>query len=314
MYYIGIDLGGTNIAVGVVTGDGKILCKTSVPTLAERPFDEIFADMADCIRGLLSDNGIEESEISSIGIGTPGCIDTKNGILLFAGNFKYGKNVNYRKEMEKHFSVPVYVGNDANAAALGEVLAGAAKGVKNAIMITLGTGIGGGIIIDGRIYEGHLSAAGELGHIVLVHGGVPCTCGRAGCWESYASVTALIRQTKDAMLSDPESIMNETPLEKVTGRTAFDAARKGDRTALSVVEQYEEYIAEGLADMINIFSPEILIVGGGICKEGDYLLDPIRKKLADRVFGGGGILPDRRIVAARLGNDAGLIGAALLNA
>lgn len=313
MYYIGIDLGGTNIAVGIVTKEGEIVKKTSVPARAERPFAQIFADMAACIRQLLSETGISESEIVSIGIGTPGCIDTEKGMLIFAGNFKYGKNVNYREEMAKHFSLPVYIGNDANVAALGEARAGAAKGVKNAIMITLGTGVGGGIIIDGEIYEGHLSAAGELGHIVLVHGGESCTCGRKGCWEAYASVTALVRQTKAAMVAHPESLMNRVPLDQVNGRTAFDAAKEGDKVALAVVDQYEEYITEGLADMVNIFSPELLIVGGGICKEGDYLLNPIREKLQGRVFGSG-LLPERKVVAAELGNDAGLIGAALLHA
>ena len=313
MYYIGIDLGGTNIAVGIVTKEGEILKKTSVPARAERPFDQIFADMADCIRRLLSETGISESEIASIGIGTPGCIDTEKGILIFAGNFKYGKNVDYRAEMAKHFDIPVYIGNDANVAALAEVRAGAAKGVKNAVMITLGTGVGGGIIIDGKIFEGAYSAAGELGHIVLVSDGEPCSCGRKGCWEAYASVTALVRQTKAAMLENPASLMNKPPMEQVSGRTAFDAAKKGDKAALAVVDRYQEYITEGLADMVNIFSPEIIVVGGGISKEGDYLLDPVREKIKSRVFGVG-LLPERKIVPAALGNDAGLIGAALLHA
>lgn len=313
MYNVGIDLGGTNIAVGIVNKEGEVLRKTSVPARAERPFDQIFADMAACIRKLLNETGIKESEIESIGIGTPGCIDTEKGILIFAGNFKYGKNVDYRAEMAKHFKIPVYIGNDANVAALAEVRAGAAKGVKNAIMITLGTGVGGGIILDGKIFEGSYSAAGELGHIVLVSGGEPCTCGRKGCWEAYASVTALVRQTKEAMKANPDSIMNKTPLEQVNGRTAFEAAKKGDAAALAVVDTYQEYITEGLADMVNIFSPEILVIGGGISKEGDYLLDPIREKIRSRVFGIG-LLPERKIVAAKLGNDAGLIGAAMLHA
>ena len=313
MYYIGIDLGGTNIAVGLVTKEGEIVKKTSVPTRAERPFAEIFADMADCIRKLLAETGLKESDVDSIGISTPGCIDTEKGMLIFAGNFRYGKMVDYRAEMKKHFDIPVYIGNDANVAALAEAKVGAAKGKTNAIMITLGTGVGGGIIIDGKIYEGHLSAAGELGHIVLVKDGEQCSCGRKGCWEAYASVTALVRQTREAMKANPDSIMNKTPLDSVSGRTAFDAAKKGDKTALAVVDRYEEYIAEGVADMINIFSPEVVVVGGGISKEGDYLLDPIRQKIKGQIFGTG-LLPDREIVAARLGNDAGLIGAALLHA
>lgn len=313
MYYIGIDLGGTNIAMGIVTPDGKIVKKTSVPTRAERPFEEIFTDMAEGIRNLLAQTGISQKEIQSIGIGTPGCLNTQEGILIFAGNFKYGKNVNYRKLMQSHFDLPVYIGNDANVAAWAEAKAGAAKGAKNAIMITLGTGVGGGIIIDGKLYEGHLSAAGELGHLLLVHDGVACTCGRNGCWEAYASVTALVRQTKEAMRKNPHSMMNQVPFHRVSGRTAFDAAKKGDKAALDVVANYQEYIAEGLTDLINIFSPEIVVVGGGISKEGDYLLNPVREKVQSRVFGSG-LLPQRTIVTAQLGNDAGLIGAALLHA
>lgn len=313
MYYVGIDLGGTNIAVGIVTETGDVVKKTSVPTGAHRPFDEIFADMAGCIRSLLKETGIEESEIASIGIGTPGCMDTKEGRLIFAGNFKYGTDVSYRDGMKKHFDLPVYIGNDANVAALGEVLAGAAKGLKNVIMVTLGTGVGGGIILNGAIHEGQASAGGELGHIVIERNGEPCTCGRRGCWEAYASVTALIRQTKAAMQENPGSLMNRVSMDNVNGRTAFDAAKEGDAAALRVVDQYEEYIAEGIADMINIFRPEMIIVGGGICKEGDYLLDPVRKKVEGRVFGTG-LLPETKIVAATLGNDAGLIGAALIHA
>ncbi len=313
MYHIGIDLGGTNIAVGIVSKEGKIVKKTSVPTGAHRPFEEIFQDMADCIRKLLSETGISESELESIGIGSPGCLDSQKGILIFAGNFKYGKSVNYRELMKKHFDLPVYIGNDANAAALAESKVGAAKGVKNCVMVTLGTGVGGGIIIDGKIYEGYLSAAGELGHIVLIHDGEPCTCGRKGCWEAYASVTALIRQTKEAMKANPDSIMNQTPFDKVNGRTSFDAARKGDKAALKVVSKYQEYIADGLANLSNILSPEIFVIGGGICKEGDYLLGPVKEMMQKRVFGAG-LLPERKMVVAQLGNDAGLIGAALLYA
>lgn len=313
MYYIGIDLGGTNIAVGIVTKEGKIVKKTSTPTGADRPFEEIFQDMADCIRKLLSETGIQESELESIGIGTPGCLDTQKGMLIFAGNFKYGKLVNYRELMKKHFDVPVYIGNDANVAALAEAKVGAAKGVENCLMITLGTGVGGGIIIDGKIYEGHLSAAGELGHIVIVHDGEPCTCGRNGCWEAYASVTALIRQTKEAMVANPDSIMNEIPMDKVNGRTSFDAARKGDKAALEVVAKYQEYIANGLANLVNVLCPEIIVVGGGICKEGDFLLGRVNEIMQKQVFGAG-LLPERKMVVAELGNDAGLIGAALLHA
>lgn len=313
MYSIGIDLGGTNIAVGIVTEDGNIVKKTSTPTRAERPFEEIFADMARCIHSLLKETAIAVEEIKSIGIGTPGCLDPKKGMLIFAGNFKHGTLVNYRELMKKHFDLPVYIGNDANAAALAEARVGAAKGAESAVMVTLGTGVGGGIVLDGKIYEGFLSSAGELGHIVIVHDGEQCTCGRKGCWEAYASVTALVRQTKEAMKKNPDSIMNRVPMNEVNGRTSFDAAKQGDKAALAVVEQYQEYIADGLANIANILNPEVMVIGGGICKEGDFLLKPVDEKLQKKVFGAG-LLPKRKLAVAQLGNDAGIIGAALLYA
>ncbi len=312
MYYIGVDLGGTNIAVGVVTSDGNIKAKKSIKTGAARPFEEIFKDMADCILSLLNEQNISLDEVQSIGIGTPGSVNTEKGVLVYANNFKYGENVPMRELLRKYIDKPVYLGNDANVAALGEVISGAAKGVKNAVMITLGTGVGGGIVINGEIYEGQYSAGAELGHMMLVHNGEQCSCGRKGCWEAYASATALIRQTKRAMQAHPESIMNQmTTIDAVNGRTAFDAMRKGDAAAKEVVDNYIIYIAEGLVDLINVFRPEVLIIGGGICNEGDTLLVPMRKFINEHVYGGSRN-PEQVIKIAQLGNDAGIIGAAFV--
>lgn len=314
MYYIGVDLGGTNIAVGIVTEQGAIKAKKSIKTGANRPFEDIFRDMADCIMTLLSEQKVSLDEIKSIGIGTPGSVNTEKGVLVYANNFKYGHNVPMRELLQKYIDKPVYLGNDANVAALGEVVSGAAKGVKNAVMITLGTGVGGGIVIDGKIYEGQHSAGAELGHMMLIHDGEQCSCGRKGCWEAYASATALIRQTKRAMLEHPESIMNQMATQDtVSGRTAFDAMRKGDKVARDVVDKYIIYIAEGLVDIINIFRPEVLIIGGGICNEGDTLLVPLKKFVKEHVYGGDRN-PEQVIEIAKLGNDAGIIGAALVNA
>ncbi len=314
MYYIGVDLGGTNIAVGIVTEQGAIKAKKSIKTGANRPFEDIFRDMADCIMTLLSEQKVSLDEIKSIGIGTPGSVNTEKGVLVYANNFKYGHNVPMRELLQKYIDKPVYLGNDANVAALGEVVSGAAKGVKNAVMITLGTGVGGGIVIDGKIYEGQHSAGAELGHMMLIHDGEQCSCGRKGCWEAYASATALIRQTKRAMLEHPESIMNQMATQDtVSGRTAFDAMRKGDKIAKDVVDKYIIYIAEGLVDIINIFRPEVLIIGGGICNEGDTLLVPLKKFVKEHVYGGDRN-PEQVIEIAKLGNDAGIIGAALVNA
>lgn len=311
MYYIGVDLGGTNIAVGLVDEQGKILAKKSVPTGADRAFEEIIKDMANCILTLLQKQQVALDEIVSIGIGSPGNLNTEKGIMVYANNFKDGKNVPMRQLLQKYIDKPVYLGNDANVAAFGEVVAGAAKGYQHAIMITLGTGVGGGIIIDGKIYEGQNSAGGELGHILLMHNGELCSCGRRGCWEAYASATALVRQTKAAMQQHPESVMNETPMDQVNGRTAFDAMRRGDKAAKKVVDTYIEYVAEGLVDMVNIFRPEILIIGGGICNEGDTLLVPLQEYV-DRYAYGGSLNAPQLIEVAQLGNDAGIIGAAML--
>lgn len=311
-YKIGIDLGGTNIAVGIVTLDGAILAKKSVKTGSKRPFDEIVRDMADCTLSLLEENNISLDDVLHIGIGAPGSIDTANGTIVYANNFTDSENIPIKKLLQSHIDKPVYVGNDANVAALGEVISGAAKGLKNVVMVTLGTGVGGGIVINGEIYEGQYSAGAELGHIVIIQNGEQCTCGRRGCWEAYASATALIRQTAQAMKEHPESLMNSmTTLDNVSGRTAFDAARKGDAAGQEVVDRYIKYIAEGIVDVINIFRPEILIIGGGICNEGDYLLKPMREYINKYVYAGNRF-PEPKIAVAALGNDAGIIGAAFL--
>lgn len=312
MYRIGVDLGGTNIAVGVVNEEGAIVAKKSIKTGASRPFAEIMKDMADCILSLLAEQNISLDSVSCIGIGTPGSVNNETGMLVYANNFKDGENVPMRELLQKYIDKPVYLGNDANVAALGEVISGAAKGVNNAIMITLGTGVGGGIVINGEIYEGQYAAGAELGHILLVKDGAQCSCGRKGCWEAYASATGLIRQTKHAMIDNPDSIMNEmTSIDNVSGRTAFDAMRKGDAVAKQVCDTYIEYIAAGMVDLMNIFRPEVFIIGGGICNEGDTLLNPIRAYVNQYIYGGDRN-PEQKIAIAQLGNDAGIIGAAFI--
>jgi len=312
MYYIGVDLGGTNIAVGLVDKDGKIIKKKSVKTGADRPFEEIMKDMADCVLDLLKECNISVDEIESIGIGSPGALNTKDGILVYANNFKYGNEVPMRKLMQKYINKPVYLGNDANVAALGEVMGGAARGVESAVMITLGTGVGGGIVIDGKIYEGMYSAGAEIGHLIMIHEGEQCSCGRKGCWEAYASATALIRQTKAAMIANKDSLMNQmTDIDNVSGRTAFEAAKKGDKAGQAVVDKYIQYIGEGLIDIVNVFRPEVLIIGGGVCNEGDFLLNPLKEFIYKNVYGGGRT-PSQIIKIAELGNDAGIVGAAFV--
>lgn len=309
MYYIGIDLGGTNIAVGLVNDEGKILESMSTPTASPRSYTEIVADMSKLSKEVIKKAGLEVGDIESIGIGSPGSIDNENGLVVYANNLGF-RNAPLRDELRKHIDLPVHLENDANAAAFGEYVVNG-KGAKDVIFVTLGTGVGGGIIIDGKIYKGCNGAGGELGHVILVHEGKQCTCGLKGCWEQYASVTALISQTKAAMEKNPESLMVKIAEEKgvINGRTAYDAAKAGDEAAKEVVKKYAEYVAAGAVSMINIFQPEKLIIGGGISREGDYLLDPIRAYCQEHSYKTIG--KSTEVMAATLFNDAGIIGAAL---
>ncbi|MBE7044154.1 MAG: ROK family protein [Ruminococcaceae bacterium] len=307
--YIGVDLGGTNIAAGVVDEAGKILAEGSVPTGAERPYQEIIKDMADLCKEITKKAGLEISDIRAIGIGSPGTIDNENGVVVYSNNIKM-EHAPIAAELQKYINVPVNMENDANAAAMGEYVVNGGD-VDSFIFITLGTGVGGGIVLNKKIYRGFNCAGAELGHITLIHNGQPCTCGNNGCWEAYASVTALIRQTKEAIEKNPDSLMAKLAEKegKVSGRTAFDAAKQGDAAAQAVVDQYIEYVADGLLSIVNIFQPEKLVIGGGISKEGDYLLNPIREYI--KKYDYNKYMPRVDISIATLFNDAGIIGAAL---
>jgi glucokinase len=314
MYKIGVDLGGTNIATAIVDEKGKIVAKISIPTLADRDFDEIIDDIAKSIKMVLSDAKIGVDEISSIGIGMPGTINTQKGTLVYANNFKVDNSPIVEK-MKKHFNLPIYIGNDANCAALGEAYAGGAVGCKNMIMITLGTGVGGGIIIDGKIYEGVDSAGAELGHNVIQINGEQCNCGRKGCIEAYASATGLIRETKKAISENSNTKMFEMiggDLEKVSGRTAFAAAKLGDKCAIEIVDKYILYLGEFLVNMSNTFRPEMILLGGGVANEGDNLYIPLQEFIRKNSYAEKyTYIPV--VKRATLGNDAGIIGAAMLS-
>lgn len=314
MYYLGIDLGGTNIAAGIVSGDLKIVAKDSVPTKKGAEYTEIISDMAGLAEKIISEAGLTTDEIEYIGIGSPGVCDRERGILLYANNIKFN-DVPMVEEMQKHIPLPVYLENDANCAALGESMAGAAKDVSDSVTITLGTGIGGGIVINKRIFAGFNGMAGEIGHATLVFDGEQCTCGKKGCWEAYASATALIRQTRIAAQGNPDSEINRLVngnLELITAKTAFDAMRLGDRTGTTVVENYIRYLGAGIANIIVILQPEKVVIGGGVSREGETLLNPLRKVVNENLYYKKDNVPQARIVKAELGNDAGIIGAAML--
>lgn len=312
-YYVGIDLGGTNVAVGVVSDSFEIVGKANVPTKAFHPVEEIADDMAATALAAISDAGIALDDIEWVGVGTPGTVNPETGIVGLAANLGFN-NVPLGGLVSERLGKKVYLENDANAAAYGELMAGAAKGLGCALMITLGTGVGGGIIIDGKIYSGFNYKGAELGHIGMVYQGVPCTCGRIGCIEAYCSVTALKRITRDAMQLNAKSKMwelTEGSLDKVSGRTSFDAMRAGDEAAAKVCDQYIDYVAYAVSGMINLFQPQAIVIGGGISKEGETLFGPVRERAYHQTFNHE---PDNctKILQAQLGNDAGIIGAALL--
>lgn len=313
MYKVGVDLGGTNIAVGVVDENYKIIGKGKVKTNAPRPAEEIFADIKKAIDLAVADAGLTMDDIEKIGVGTPGSINQDTGIIEFSNNLKFD-NVPAKKMLEELTGKPCAFENDANAAALGEAYAGAGNGAKNFVAVTLGTGVGSGIIVDGKIVSGINFAGGEMGHTVIVVNGKSCNCGRNGCWESYASATALISQTKKKMQECPESKMWELcegDIQKVSGRTAFNAMYAGDEAAKEVVDSYLYYVSVGITNIINTFQPEVVCIGGGISNEGDNLLNPIRGHVKKERYSKYA-KKQTKICKAVLGNDAGIIGAALL--
>jgi glucokinase len=311
-YYIGIDLGGTNIKAGVVNENYEIISKATTKTLLPRPAEEICADMAKVSLEAVEQAGLTLDDIESVGIGTPGTANSATGIIEYSNNLGF-LNLPVVEIMQKHINKPVYVENDANAAAYGEYVAGAAKGANDAVCITLGTGVGGGIIINGKIYSGFNFAGAEIGHTVVDPNGPECTCGRKGCFEVFSSATGLVRMTKEAMLEDKSSIMWQMNEEdgKVSARTAFNAMRAGDRAGKAVVDKYIRYLACGITNTINIFQPDILCIGGGVCNEGDPLLLPLKELVAKEVYTKNSA-KNTEIVIAKLGNDAGIIGAAFL--
>ncbi len=314
MYRLGIDLGGTNIAIGLVDEEMNLVFKKSCPTGAERAGEEVVKDMAALCLSLLEDNGLTLDDVASIGIATPGVANTETGIVEYANNlhFKMFPLVPLLSEYLEYDNIRI--ANDANAAAWGEAMAGAAKGSSNSVMITLGTGVGGGIVLDNKIYTGFNFAGAELGHIVIEVDGAPCSCGRLGCWEAYSSATALIRMTaekiEECRATGRESIMLAAP--RVSGRTACNGMREGDAAATEVYNRYVKYLAAGLTNIINIFQPEVISLGGGVSNEGQSLIDALLPLVRKESYGSGIVekLPELRI--AKLGNDAGIIGAALL--
>ncbi|MBD5631626.1 MAG: ROK family protein [Clostridia bacterium] len=309
-YYAGIDLGGTYIKCGIVSADGQLIIKDKIPTGSERPYIEIAEDMAKLVKSLEAKSGVT---VEAVGIGSPGTVNSKKGIIVYSNNIEW-ENVPLGDCIGNMLQIPVFITNDANAAALGESYMGAGKKFNSIVLITLGTGVGGGIVLDGKLYEGGYSAGAELGHTVIRMKGEKCTCGRRGCFEAYASATALINSTKAAMKKNPESLMWHIcggVIDNVDGKTPFDAMQQGDKAAKKVVNEYVRYLGEGITNVCNVFRPDAVLLGGGVCAQGETLLKPLRKYVKRNIFGGVAYAPVK-ILTATLGNDAGIYGAARL--
>lgn len=309
MYRIGIDLGGTNIAAGVVDEAQHIVAEASLPTGASRGPEAVAEDICRAAALAMERAGITAAHCASVGIGSPGTCDSRRGVVVRAYNLGWF-DVPVCDMVTRRLGLPCRLSNDANCAALAETVAGAAVGVRSMVMVTLGTGVGGGIISDGKLLEGVGGTGAEVGHTVLMLDGEDCTCGRKGCWEAYASATALIRQGKRAAAAQPGSLLAGYG-DALTGKDVFDAAAAGDAAAQAVVDRYCVYVAAGVTDLVNILGPELVLIGGGISRQGERLLAPIRRYVAANCFGGTE-RPQPVIQAAQLGNEAGIIGAAAL--
>ena len=313
--FIGIDLGGSHIAAGLIDGEGKLHKRASCVNHIEKSYVEYVKSMADLCHELLNESGLSKSEIKSIGIGHPGTVNNNKGTVTCISNIKI-IDVSIRDEIHKYIDLPVFIENDAKCAAFGEHIFGAAKGANISATVTIGTGIGVGLIIDNKIFGGFNHAAPEFGHHVIVAEGERCTCGRRGCWEAYSSATALVREAKTVLDMESNYIdskmmqLVDGDFSKVDPKVIFQAAQEGDLLASEVVHNYVKYLSEGLANLINAFMPEVISIAGGISLQGDYLLDMLKKRIYNKIYTKSE--PKTIIKIAELGADAGIIGAAML--
>ena len=309
-YILAIDLGGMSAKGGLFTLSGELICEDNEKTSAADGFDGTIEKIALLAKRLTRKANVSFEQVQAIGVGAPGVVDSKKGVVLRWTNYGWS-NVPFAERLSALTGKPVAIANDANVAALGEAKFGATANYQSSILLTIGTGVGGGMVFDGKLIEGYQSAGAELGHITIREGGLPCACGRLGCYEKYASASALVQQTRHAMVENLNSKMWEIAGGKITnvdGRTAFAAARLGDETAKKVIEQFVSYLSEGIADFVNILRPEAIVLGGGIANEGEALFEPLRKAVDARTYIAMDIVP-LKIVGAKLGNRAGIYGA-----
>ncbi|MBQ8616649.1 MAG: ROK family protein [Oscillospiraceae bacterium] len=312
MVYIGIDVGGTGIQMGVVDDKGQIIAKGSIVTRTDIPFEEQVKAMADCALETLEKSGHTLIELASIGIGIPGIADQKTGVVPFCTNLGW-KNVPLRETFQKYIDKPILIDNDATVAGLAESVAGVSAGTDSSVFLTLGTGVGAGIVIRGKVWSGFHGVGSEVGHMIMEIDGEPCSCGNRGCLERYTSATAIIRMAREAVAKHPDSLIMSLcggDPSLINAKMVFDAAREGDEQGLKVFRRYTRYLGQAIATIINFFDPEVIVLGGGVSKAGKFLLDAVREEAPKYcIFKS---MPISRIEIAELGPDAGIIGAAML--
>lgn len=311
MYQVGFDVGGTNLKVGVVSDGMEIVASRNVAFPKGKDYEAIAALMAVQVNDLAKEMGLAASEFKSIGIATAGSINAEGTIILNAHNLGF-HDVPMVDEMHKHFSqIPVYLANDADAAALAELHAGAFRGKKTAVLLTLGTGVGGGMILGGRMFKGGMGRGNELGHMIIQHGGPICTCGNRGCIESLCTATWLIQQGRKVIVEHPISLIHEKAegnMDRVTAKIVMDSAKEGDTIAKDIFNTYVESLSSAIVSLVVLLDPEVVALGGGVSLAGDFLFDPVRELVKQKSF----FKTYHEIVPAQLGNTAGMIGAAML--
>ncbi|WP_443862864.1 ROK family protein [Fusobacterium ulcerans] len=308
-YYVGIDLGGTNTKIGLLNIEGDILKSSIIKTLSSEGVDKTMERIWGVIQELAKEANINIKNVKGIGMGIPGPVEDQSIVAFFA-NFPWGTNVNVKEKLEKITGIEAKLDNDANIIALGEAKYGAAKGSKSSVTVALGTGIGGGIYVNGRLVSGFKGAGGEIGHMKIVKDGRVCGCGQKGCFEAYASATGLIREAVSRLTVNKQNLlytMIEGNIAGLEAKDIFDAAKEGDAFSLDLVDYEAEYLAMGIANILNIINPETIVLGGGVALAGDILLDPLRKKLEKYALPV--TLEDLKIVQGILGNEAGIKGA-----
>ena len=307
---IGVDVGGTNVKIALVSDKGKIIYSNSIPTRAEMGYEHTINSMKDAIRDLLKETKMKPTDIEGVGFGFPGQIDCKKGVVRLAPNIPGWVNIPIASIIEKEFGIPTRVDNDVRTATLGELNYGAGVGCENLVCITVGTGIGSGLVVNGKLVRGANNAAGEIGHIKLnMQGGPLCGCGDRGCLEAYASGPSIVALAEEYIRGGKSTKYRELANPEITPYIVAVAAKEGDPVARQIFRIMGEYIGMGLVSVVNLLNPEKIIIGGGVAESGDILFDPIKETIAKRAMT---IQKEVEIVPAQLGNTAGVIGASLL--